>query len=1289
MKNRKTSNSGRNGEVNMKTQLAGSPLSSGWQAGISRVLIFTVLCCAFVGGLGWFQPNLADAETLSAPTSVAIAPTGNRNATSAYVIMSRITATSSGAVLDGKIELNSLTLNNPGTANVAAGRVYLSTTATTTLPTDAVQIGRTSGLWTAATSTTIVLSSGTTTQRTVLTTTPGYLYIVFDMLSTEAGKTTSANVTAIGVVTTGGDTNPAGMSLSSNVVTLVAGGAKATVVNCYDCHGDQTKPNMDNATRSAVTGSFVGSHNKHAGALGYACTSCHASNTGTNHRDGYVDMASPTFFGGTYSKGTPTRFAQSTSLIMGTCNTVYCHSNGAGTNTVPTWGAAAMPVDCTGCHGGNNGTATKIATNAHTGHISTNSGRSIGCVECHSATVTNDTTISAQGLPLHANQFVNVRFNNGTNLDSEAPTYNGNPATSVTTSGSQKAALSATGSCSNVYCHSIGNLNAGVLVPAGGQSYTTINWNVASIGCDGCHGVPGKSHPTYAGTSAGTTTANSHVKHVESNGLGCTYCHNLTTTGTGTTAASLTLKSGGTTSHINRVEDVSFSSNGGATGTYNLPAKTCSTNYCHGVSKTSPAWGGATTCSSCHGANNNGELSASGATGHAIHFAVTTTATSLTQSDDFTTGYAYGCQSCHPTNQHATGKATAYSAATVTGTRITSAQYTATTTTLTDVNGYSYTNGACAVNTCHSNGQGGNAISQVTWTAAKTTPNCGVCHNKAGDAGPVWTAPHNKHITSYSANTNISCASCHVGTASSNTSLQTTTTARTQHPNGLRDLAMNTFATGSIVAIGGTQGSQTCSNTYCHSTGIALAGTHTAISWTGTTTCGSCHAASPATGAHAKHLATSTAAGAITCNRCHNATASSNTVISNFTNHVDKTVTIALDATSSGATATYAGSIVGGGTSTSKQPGSAAGTCNTTNCHGGNSQTWTTVNGDATCVKCHGVATATAAQFSANPDIAAPGYISTAPVGTGVNTSGNPGVYSGGVSNDKKVGAHDTHNRGVGAYKTGGIACTECHAVTALNSPGHMDGSTTFTWGALATTSGATPTYSTATGACATNYCHGGAFGAGVIGTDPTPTWTDGTYLVNSASAMNSADCNKCHLSPPTSTLKYDHSGVTFGAGACNSCHQHDGSGATHMDGILYGVGMCNSCHDYDVDAITGDWGKSPKAVEGWGAHATHISHLKSLTTYTLNPSADAFGGPAYNAICGVCHTRTTSLHSMSSTTNVRSINFGDAVASSPYSFGTGTPLYNGLTGTSSASTAKTCSNVSCHYQTTPIWQGY
>jgi len=63
----------------------------------------------------------------------------------------------------------------------------------------------------------------------------------------------------------------------------------------------------------------------------------------------------------------------------------------------------------------------------------------------------------------------------------------------------------------------------------------------------------------------------------------------------------------------------------------------------------------------------------------------------------------------------------------------------------------------------------------------------------------------------------------------------------------------------------------------------------------------------------------------------------------------------------------------------------------------------------------------------------------------------------------------------------------------------------------------------------------------------------------------------------------------------------------------------------------------------------------------------------------------------------VRSINFGDgtfkmggAAAGTSLLFGTTfpaqNPLYNGVSGVASATTAKTCSNISCHYFITPSW---
>ena len=365
-----------------------------------------------------------------------------------------------------------------------------------------------------------------------------------------------------------------------------------------------------------------------------------------------------------------------------------------------------------------------------------------------------------------------------------------------------------------------------------------------------------------------------------------------------------------------------------------------------------------------------------------------------------------------------------------------------------------------------------------------------------------------------------------------------------------------------------------------------------------------------------------------------------------------------------------------------KAKGSAYASCSTALCHGASSPTWGANTANAQCVKCHGVAGASVVEYGANNDIAAPGYVSTSPVGTGRDTAGNM------VPASQKVGAHDAHLRGVGGYKTGGIVCNDCHAVTVITDSGHMNGTTSFTWSSLATHSGAlTPKY--AGGVCSNVYCHGASFVA-TQGTDSTPIWTDGTYLANPASTMNSTDCNKCHQSPAFASGSYPHSGITIGVGNCNACHGHDGAGLTHINGILEAQGgACDSCHDYDTDSVTQDWGKNPKAVEGWGAHAVHINHLKTVSGATLSAAADAFGGAAYNQVCGVCHTKLTANHIMSSGTATRQINFGDNSLAYQFSVSSGTPTYSGVTGLSSATTAKkTCSNVSCHFQTSPVWQG-
>jgi predicted CxxxxCH...CXXCH cytochrome family protein len=237
-------------------------------------------------------------------------------------------------------------------------------------------------------------------------------------------------------------------------------------------------------------------------------------------------------------------------------------------------------------------------------------------------------------------------------------------------------------------------------------------------------------------------------------------------------------------------------------------------------------------------------------------------------------------------------------------------------------------------------------------------------------------------------------------------------------------------------------------------------------------------------------------------------------------------------------------------------------------------------------------------------------------------------------------------------------------------------------WSSLSSSGGGlTPGY--LNGACSNVYCHGGAFAASVKGVATAPTWTNGNYLAGTGKA--GADCNQCHQSPPLSSAKFDHSGYTL-ASDCAGCHNHNGTGAAHINGLLEASGSCNGCHAYPP--YPGDGMTKPADVspEGKGAHVKHVSHLEArwLVSHPgdpLNASTDSFGSAKFQFICGACHNGAT--HRMTSTTAA-----DRTIAIDPkYLFSSGTPTYNGRPGTTSASYPKTCSNVSCHFTASPGWQ--
>ena len=387
-----------------------------------------------------------------------------------------------------------------------------------------------------------------------------------------------------------------------------------------------------------------------------------------------------------------------------------------------------------------------------------------------------------------------------------------------------------------------------------------------------------------------------------------------------------------------------------------------------------------------------------------------------------------------------------------------------------------------------------------------------------------------------------------------------------------------------------------CSNVSCHADPYS-AGTIITPIWGTAAGCAACHTGSnaitatgPATGSHAL------TGHAVVCISCHAAGTTQTTAPS--TGHADGNIDIA---------------NVGYAT-LNKAKGTAGVSCSTTLCHGSSSPAWGANTTSATCTKCHGVPNTTPAAYTADIKTAAPGYN-----GTGVDTSGTVGTITGGVSGDAQVGAHDIHLKGTGGYKTGGIVCADCHAVTAPGDAGHMNGTATMTWSNLARNVGTTP-YNSDKGAivpsysapnCSTNYCHGGGFAAAVQGTGLTASWVNGTYLVNPAATKNLADCNKCHQTPPTSSTKYAHPSLTI-ASDCSGCHGHNGSSATHMDGILQATSVssggspCYGCHSvYNV----------------MNGSAASFHHVLDDASPDQAPNAGTYPSSTTTLACTSCHT--------------------------------------------------------------------
>ena len=636
---------------------------------------------------------------------------------------------------------------------------------------------------------------------------------------------------------------------------------------CGACHGDgaNAAPADGNHPNSQMEKGLK--HAAYYGTGAASCVKCHPDHAvlaapfahATSARPGgralqlSFDLLPNT--GGSYSK--PENLAYPNYLPSqtpagdrnGSCSAMYCHSNGAGSGplTPAVWGGT---LDCAGCHGFDaNAGANSMATDQHGAHVKNAArvGWDIGCQECHSATTTTGSSVTS--VANHVDRSVNVKFDNAVNKESDATTYNGSPT--VAAAGAVKAALTAPGSCANLYCHSVGNLDAGTLVEVAGAGFRAIAWNGGAIGCDSCHGnQAGASHPVYASGPAASSTANSHVEHVEAKGYGCDYCHLGTTLDAALPPA--TVKAGGV--HLNRAEDVNFLNFGALSGSYDgaTGVKSCSATYCHSSGEATPAaplapavWGGSLDCRGCHG----GDAGHAGPMASGRHAGHMNAAAKLGLDNNF------ACAECHA--QTVAG----FENNTTLGNSLRHVD------TFRDYSGVRagqigafYAEQTCGNLYCHSSGEAAPTFRNMTgsksWGASGSI-GCNGCHGYgegaftpvAGEpnyvSGPSTGNSHEKHTIGANMTDSIGCAVCH------RTTVDRSVAGRMKdyssaHLNGLRDVAFAPMAniTGAYLPA-----SKSCSNTYCH-------GQRETVAWgtPGPLLCNDCHKADATlAGAHASH----------------------------------------------------------------------------------------------------------------------------------------------------------------------------------------------------------------------------------------------------------------------------------------------------------------------------------------------------------------------------------------------------------------------------------------------------
>ncbi|GFO66303.1 hypothetical protein GMPD_42220 [Geomonas paludis] len=754
-------------------------------------------------------------------------------------------------------------------------------------------------------------------------------------------------------------------------------------MGCNGCHGAQLTPTAGIAFNSVagepnyVSGTAgsgnANSHQKHVGSAGATtCSYCHSKTTtngtsivaGGQHLDRFNN----------YTAGGGKTFGK---VVNKTCSNISCHSgNGIVANVGNAqWGAT---LGCNGCHGGPTALGSNILnTGKHAAHVNQAGvlGTNLGCVDCHSKTVSSDSVVS--DATKHLNAFAD---------------YSGAKA--------GKSSTYSAGTCSATYCHTSGKKGQAGMVATVEPSVPS--WSGAAMGCNGCHGaqltptagvafnsVAGE--PNYVSGAAGSNNANSHQKHVGAAGATtCATCHSKTT------LDGVTLIAGN--QHLDRFNN--YTSNNGKFG--KVANKTCSNISCHSgsgivASVANAQWGATLGCNGCHGgptALGSNILNTGKHTAHINQVGVI--------------GDNIGCAACH--------------AKTVSSDSVVS-DSTKHLNSFLDYSGAqagrstTYSGGTCSATYCHTSGKKGfpgmvATIEPATpsWSGAamgcagchgaQLTPTVGIEYNSvagepnytSGAAGSEAANSHRKHVGASGAAT---CVYCHSKTTTNGTSI----VAGGQHIN-----SFNNYTAGGGKTFG-KQAAKTCSNISCHSGNGIVAGVPSA-QWGATLNCNGCHGGPAAlvtnvlvTGKHTAHINNASGGGNYGCVDCHAKTVSSDSAVSDTVKHGNAFVDYS--GVKAGKSSTY-----------------VSGTCSATYCHtsGKKGQTGMVATVEPAnpswsgaalgCNGCHGAQVTPTAGVAFNSVAGEPNYVS-------------------GAAGSASANSHQKHVKAAGA-----TTCVLCHSAT-------------------------------------------------------------------------------------------------------------------------------------------------------------------------------------------------------------------------------------------------------------------